>query len=126
MADIQIIRMPDGGELVVMPKADYEALLAGSDAEDAADAALFNERMAELANGETVALPPEVSTAMLQGASLLAALRKWKGMTQQDVCSRINIGQGYLSDLESGRRAGSPATLQALAQCYQIPAAWLA
>jgi hypothetical protein len=38
----QIIRTPDGEELVVLPRADYEALIARADheAEDAEDVAI--------------------------------------------------------------------------------------
>jgi transcriptional regulator with XRE-family HTH domain len=48
---------------------------------------------------------------MLNGASLLTALRKWRGLTQNDLAARLDISQGYLSDLESGRRKGAPETL---------------
>jgi hypothetical protein len=45
--------------------------------EDAADAAIYDARKVELARGADAALPAEVSAAMLRGASLLTALRKW-------------------------------------------------
>ncbi len=47
----QIIRTPAGEELVVLPRAEYEALvsLADAAAEDADDVAIYDARMAELA-----------------------------------------------------------------------------
>jgi hypothetical protein len=62
----QIIRTPNGEELVVLPRADYEALVERADreAEDADDVALYDARKAELAAGGGV-LPPEVSAAIL-------------------------------------------------------------
>jgi hypothetical protein len=68
MSGPQIIRTPGGEELVVLPRAEYEALLerAGDAAEDADDIAIYDARKAELAKGG-VALPPEVSAAILRG-----------------------------------------------------------
>jgi transcriptional regulator with XRE-family HTH domain len=35
------------------------------------------------------------------------------------------IGQGYLSDLESGRRMGTPETIKKLAEALDVPVEWL-
>jgi PHD/YefM family antitoxin component YafN of YafNO toxin-antitoxin module len=61
----QIIRTPGGEELVVLPRADYEALLERADgaAEDADDVAIYDARKAELAAGGVV-LPPEVKAEL--------------------------------------------------------------
>ena len=53
----QIIRTPGGEELVVLPRAEYEALLERADhdeAEDADDVAIYDARKAELAAGGVV------------------------------------------------------------------------
>lgn len=123
----QFITTPSGEELVVIPRADYDAMIAAlSDAEeDAADVAMYDVRKADLAGGADAVLPPEVGAAMLRGASLLAALRKWRGLTQSDMAARLDISQGYLSDLESGRRKGAPETLDALAAALDVSRAWL-
>ena len=107
----QIIRTPNGEEMVVLPRAEYEALLASADheAEDADDIAIYDARKAELAKGGV--LPPEVSAAILRGDSRLKAIRKWRDETQLHLEFKTGIGQGYLSDLESGRRTGTPETL---------------
>jgi DNA-binding transcriptional regulator YiaG len=123
---VQFIRSPAGEELAVLPRAEYEALVeaAGHD-EDEADAALFAERVAELAGGAAQKLPAAVSAAMLRGDSLLTALRKAQNLTQTEVATRTGLSQGYLSDLESGRRHGSEEVLAQLASCYDVPPAWL-
>jgi len=38
---------------------------------------------------------------------------------------KTGIGQGYLSDLESGRRTGTPETIAKLAQALDVPVEWL-
>ena len=122
----QIIRAPGGEELVVLPRAEYEALLERADreAEDAEDAAIYDARKASLAAGGAV-LPPEVSAAILRGESRLRAIRNWRDVTQSHLSFQTGIGQGYLSDLESGRRTGTPETLAKLAQALDVPGEWL-
>lgn len=67
MGSPQIIRTPSGEELVVLPRAEYEALLARAnhDPEDDDDVAIYDARKAELAASDAV-LPPEVSAAILR------------------------------------------------------------
>jgi MoxR-like ATPase len=117
MSGPQIIRTPGGEEMVVLPRAEYEALLARADhrAEDADDVAIYDARKAELAAGSSAVLPPEVSAAILRGDSRLKAIRKWRDETQLHLEVKTGIGQGYLSDLESGRRTGTPETIAKLA-----------
>ncbi|MGA2492062.1 MAG: helix-turn-helix transcriptional regulator [Roseiarcus sp.] len=99
----QTITTPAGDELVVLPRAEYDALLAVAAAR----------------------LPPEVSAAMLRGDSLLKALRKWRDETQLHLAFKTNIAQGSLSDMESGRRKGTDETLEAIAKALDVPAEWL-
>ena len=122
----QIIRSPSGEELVVLPRAEYEALLERADraAEDADDVAIYDARKAELTAGGSV-LPPEVSAAILRGDSRLKAIRKWRDATQQYLEFKTGISQGYLSDLESGRRTGTPETIAKLAKVLNVPVDWL-
>lgn len=126
MSAPQIIRTPTGEELVVLPRAEYEALLdrADHEAEDADDIAIYDARKAELAAGGGV-LPPEVSAAILQGETRLKAIRKWRDETQLHLHCITGIGQGYLSDLESGRRTGTPETIAKLARALDVPVEWL-
>lgn len=122
----QLIRTEHGEDLVILPKSEYEALLAkASDAaEDEADCALFDERMAELDAGAAIKLPEAVSAVMLRGANILTATRKWKKISQSKLAGSAGIAQGYLADLESGRRAGTPETLGKLAELLSVPPAW--
>ena len=126
MRSPQIIRTPHGEELVVLPRADYEALVERADheAEDAEDVAIYDARKAELAAGGGI-LPPDVSAAILRGASRLKAIRNWRGETQLHLTFKTGIAQGYLSDLENGRRRGTSDTIAKLAQALNVPAEWL-
>ena len=117
----------DGVELVILTKSEYEALVdAASEADEmAACIALYDERKASLLRGESSKLPAEVSARILKGESILKAARNWRGKTQMELSSLASIGQGYLSDLEAGRRAGTPETLRAIAHHLDVPVSWL-
>ena len=121
----QFIKSPTGEEMVVLSKAEYEALLLLLEEaeEDADDRAIYDLRKAEL--GDTPLLPAAVSSAMLRGDSLLKALREWKGMTQSNLAKASGLGQGYLSDMENRKRTASKETLERIAKILQLPDGWL-
>lgn len=127
MADPQILKTPSGDELVVLTRAEYDALvaLAAEAEENAADIATYDACRADLEAGQNGALPAEVSAAILRGDSLLKALRKWRGLSQTELAERAGIGQGYLSDLESRRRQGTKETCEALARALDIEPGWI-
>lgn len=123
---VQIIRTPSGEALAVLPLADYEALLAAADIDDdALDVAIFDARMLEIASDDTPQLPAEVSRDILRGASRLAALRHWRGLTQKELAQRVGITQSYLSDIERRRRVGAADTIDRFAAVLDVPRNWL-
>jgi DNA-binding XRE family transcriptional regulator len=123
----QTIRSPSGEELVVLTRAEFDALTsaAAEALEDADDIVVFDERMAALKSGADAPVPAEVSAAMLRGDSLLRALRNWRGLTQQDLAARTGLAQGYISDLETNRKTGSEEALRALAAALEVDQDWL-
>jgi Helix-turn-helix domain len=120
---IQIIKTEAGDELVVLPRREYDALLAQLGDEAAED------RMTLILAAEARAeqpFPEAVSRAVLAGDTPLKAIRKWRVMTQQAVADAAAINQGYLSELEAGSKSGAPDTLRALARTLDVPEGWLA
>ncbi|PSJ64941.1 helix-turn-helix domain-containing protein [Kumtagia ephedrae] len=128
MSDVQIIHSPSGDELVVLPRAEYEALVAAAadTDEDAADIAMYDARKGELAGDPNPHLPAEVSSLLLHGHTRLQVLRKWRGIAQFKLAASAGITQGYLSELERGRKSGSAETIAGLAQALEVPVDWLA
>lgn len=123
----QMIRSPSGDELVVLTRAEFNALsrAAAEAMEEADDIAVFDARTAEPRAARDAKLPPEVTASVLRGDSLLRALRRWKGMTQEDVARRAKLAQGYVSDLENGRKIATPRALRAIAKALDVAPAWL-
>ena len=120
------VKTASGEEMVVIPRAEYEALLAAARDEDDDDIALYDARKAALAESKDGILPEEVSALMLRGASRLGALRRWRGVTQSSLAAKTGVAQGYLSDIERRKRSGTPETLAKLAKILKVPKAWLA
>jgi DNA-binding transcriptional regulator YiaG len=124
----QIIHTAAGEELVVLPRADYETLLAragDSDAEDAVTARLLAETDRAVAEGQDAALPEAVWEAIEAGAHPVAALRKWRGLTQVELAKACRLSQGFVSELEQGAKAPSLATLRVLSRVLKVPTAIL-
>jgi DNA-binding XRE family transcriptional regulator len=120
----QIFRAPDGTEMVILTKEEYDRL-ANLAEEDEEDAAIFDERMAEIESGKVALLPPEVSQMMLRGDRLLKALRKWRNLNQLDLVRLTGLAQGYISDIESGKKKGTIETLKKLALALRVDPEWL-
>lgn len=121
---IQTITTPSGDELVVLSRADYDALVASAETEEDAElVAIADARMADL--DSPAPLPAEVSRFMLAGASLLKALRQWRDVGQMKLADDIGTSQGFISDLESGRRTMTDDVRKRIAAALDVPEQWI-
>jgi hypothetical protein len=112
----------DKGEIAILPRKEYEALAAkAADAdEDIGSARLVARARKEIAAGAPV-IPKKVADHIADGENALRVLREWRAMTQLDLSSLTDIGQGYISDLENGRRKGTTAALKKIAIAMNVP-----
>jgi DNA-binding XRE family transcriptional regulator len=123
MGKSQIIHT-DGEDLVVIKRSDYETLLAraGDEAsEDMMTANIVEATDAKIARGEDVALPAAVWEAIEGGEHPIRAIRKHRGLTQIDVANRAGLRQGYIADIEAGKKTGSAASLKSIAVALGVP-----
>lgn len=112
----------EGAEMVLLTRAEFDAMVEALNEaeEDAADAEIYRVRKADLKAGYDIILPVEVSARCRKGESLLRAVRNWRGMTQAEVAEKTGFTQGYLSDLEAGKREGTAQTLRMIAKALEI------
>jgi DNA-binding XRE family transcriptional regulator len=123
MGKSQVIHT-DGEDLVVIARSDYEALLArAGDAasEDAMTARIVDATSAKIARGEDVALPTAVWAEIESGEHPIRAIRKYRRLTQNDVAERAGLRQGYIADIEAGKKTGSATSLKAIAAALGVP-----
>jgi DNA-binding XRE family transcriptional regulator len=110
------------GEVAILPRKDYEALVArAAEAdEDSGTARLVARARKEIAAGAPL-LPKVIVDRLANGENPVRVLREWRGFTQMHLSFKTNISQGYISDIESGRRTGTLSTLRAIASVLDVP-----
>lgn len=114
----QLITSPKGERLVVLPEAEYQALLeAAADATDVAAARRFEER---LAAGEEELLPAAMVDRIVDGENAIRVWREHRGLTVKALAGKAGIAAAYLSQIETGKRDGTVATLKKLAAALGV------
>jgi predicted transcriptional regulator len=118
---VQFIKTKSGDELAVLPKEEYERLKTLAASEDAGTARIVRRAKAAIQAGTEILLPKSVVDRLAAGESPVRVLRGWRDLTQTEISFRTDISQSHLSDIESGRRAGTPATLRKIANVLKVP-----
>jgi len=110
------------GEVAILPRKDYEALVAraAEAAEDAGTARLVARARGEIAAGAPL-LPKQVVDRLAKRENPVRVLREWRDVTQLHLSLRAGLSQGYLSDVETGRRKGTAAALRRIADVLKVP-----
>jgi len=114
-----IIKTESGDELVVLPRRDYDAMLARL-GDEAAEDRMTEILIAEAKAKSEVALPLEVWDEIEKAASPVGPLRKWRKMSQGELAKASGISQGFLSEIETGKKVGDVKTLRAIAKALGI------
>jgi len=109
---------PDGEEMIVLSRKDYEALIQRiEDLEDSLTIADFERK---LAAGEEELIPAEYVNRMSEGESPIRVWRDFRGMAAKDLAAAAGISAAYLSEIETGKKDGSVATLKAIADVLKL------
>lgn len=112
------------GEVAIMPRAEYEQLIerAREANEDAGTARLVARAKKKIVDGAAL-LPKNVVDRLASGENPIRVLREFRGYTQIELANAdgIGIAQGYLSDLESGKRKGPLELHQKFARALGVP-----
>ncbi|HEX5863207.1 MAG TPA: helix-turn-helix transcriptional regulator [Casimicrobiaceae bacterium] len=112
---------PDG-DVAIMRRSEYERLvaLAAEAEENAGTARLVAQGRKDIAEGAPL-LPLAVADALANGENAIRVLRAFRDLTQMELAGMIGITQGYLSDLESGKRKGTLELHQKTARALGVP-----
>lgn len=111
---LQIIERDGKPEYAVIPYSDYQEMAQLSEAMrdiQAYDAALADE---------AEAVPHETMRRLIEGESPIRVWRTYRGLTQTELAQHAGIDKTYLSQLESGRKAGSVSVLRRLAAVLSV------
>lgn len=100
----------------VVPIDEFERMT--SVLEDRADSADAERILRQIADGgETV---PAAVAHRLIDENPVRVWREYRGLTQRDLAARANLSEAYVSQIESGVRKGSTATMIALANALSL------
>ena len=115
---VQTINRDGKPEYVVLPWAEYQALLEA--AEDAIDGALLDAFRQKLATGQEETIPATIVDMLLAGANPIKLWREYRGLTQDALANRAGISKAYLCQIETGKREGAIKTLRAIATALGV------
>ena len=118
MGRTQTIKTDGASELVVMPRVEYDRLIA--ELEDAKDIASAKDFEAREAAGDVEFLPWEMAKRLRQGEHPVTVWRDHRGLTQKALAERAKMTAAQLSEIEKGKKSGSVATLQKLARALSL------
>jgi DNA-binding XRE family transcriptional regulator len=115
------------GEVAILPRAEYERLkkLADEAMEDAGTARLIARARKDVAGGAPL-FPKEIVDRLANGDNPIRTLREFREYTQAELVVAVGITQGYLSDLETGKRKGPMTLHQRIARALGVPLELLA
>ena len=113
-----IVTTPKGERLALIPEADYRRLADA--AEDLADIAAGHRAKKRLAQGKDEAIPAEFADRILDGENPVRVWREFRGLTVKALAAKAGIRPAFLSQIETGAREGSVATLKALARALRL------
>jgi DNA-binding XRE family transcriptional regulator len=115
------------GEIAILPRAEYERLkkLADDAMEDIGTARLVARAKKDIAGGGPL-LPKDVVDRLANDENPIRVLREFRKYTQVELVAAVKITQGYLSDLETGKRKGPLELHQKIARALGVPLELLA
>ena len=84
-------------------------------------AALSDEALYDRAKAECGELfPAKIVDRLLAGENPVAVYRKYRGLTRKQLAEAAGIDAAKLSQIETGKRSGSPQTLAAIAKALDV------
>lgn len=111
-------KTPAGEDIVILSRAEYDALIEARDSRD--DAAAAREVIERINSGAEQLLSGEDLDAYLAAPTALAFWRKKRGLTQAALASAAGVAQGFISEIESGKKTGDVSTLAKIAKALGL------
>ncbi|RST88191.1 XRE family transcriptional regulator [Aquibium carbonis] len=110
--NVRFVTTPEGEEMAVLPRAEFEALTAAVD---------HAKAVADYRAGRLPGLTPDEARQLVVAVSPLWFWRKHRRLTQSALAAQASIAQNYLSDIENGKRVGSVELWLRLSRILDVP-----
>jgi DNA-binding XRE family transcriptional regulator/mRNA-degrading endonuclease RelE of RelBE toxin-antitoxin system len=118
MTKVRKITSPNGEDMVLLSVPEYERLVEA--AEDLEDSEIAERSRREIEAGTEEFLTHAEVTQALAAKTPLAFWRKKRDLTQAALADAAGISQAFLSEIESGQKPGTAATLKKIADALRI------
>lgn len=110
MGNIQKINL-DGTEYVILSSEDYEDLVDGIAA---------SEAKARIAAGKEELYPLAIAEALIAGEQPVRVFRKHRGLTHVQLAEKAGVSAPYISEIETGKKAGSFEVMAKIARALNV------
>lgn len=117
-SNVQVIEKEGKPEWAVIPYETFLRLV--EEAEMLQDIRDYDTIKAAIESGEEELIPSEVVYAILDGENPIKVWREYRGASQQGLAEAVGISASYLSQIETGKRAGSTEVLVAIAKALNV------
>lgn len=114
----QTITTPAGERLVMLPEAEFAALVEA--VEDAADRTAVARFRRALAEGDEELVPAAIVDRILGGENRVKIWREHRGLTQDALAREAGVVENVLVEIESGRQDGTVETLRRIAGLLDV------
>lgn len=118
MNTVVSFKTPNGEDMIVLSKADYDALLER--AELAEDIAAVDDYRRKLASGEEEVIPEAFAVRLIDGENPIRVYRELRGLSARELADRTGISAAFLSEIENGKKEGGVSTLKKMAQALGV------
>lgn len=118
MNTVVSFKTPNGEDMIVLSKADYDALLER--AELAEDIAAVDDYRRKLDSGEEEAIPAAFADRLIDGENPIRVYRELRGLSARELADKTGISAAFLSEIENGKKEGGVSTLKKMAQALGV------
>lgn len=121
MNSVVSFKTPNGEELVVLSRGDYDALVRLAEiAEDLEDLAAVEAYKQRVAAGEEESVPSEFVDRLIDGESPIRVWRDFRGLSSKELANAAGISAAYLSEIETGKKEGSISVFRNIAKALRV------
>lgn len=105
-------------DMVTIPRAEYDRLVAAAEALSDLDA--YAKAKARLANGDDELVPAAFANRLLDGESPVRVYRELRSLSGAELARRSGVNRVHLLNIEDGKSAGSIETMRRLADALGV------
>ena len=118
MNTVVSFKTPNGEDMIVLGKSDYEALLERAELSE--DIAAVDAYRRKVAAGEEEAIPEEFADRLIDGENPIRVYRELRGFSAKELADRTGISAAFLSEIENRKKEGGVSTLKKIAGALRV------